>query len=379
MSVGFMKKILSLLVAVSALVLIACGDDSSTAPSPDNPSSQAFEAGSSSSRGVGSSGSKRSGSDSKAADSSGTIESSVSRISPDNVISVVKGTFSEDKSKKRYLMNQEKIGECLIEGSKNERTVVWKELDGLIYFVPFLELDGEKLLLHADSNITYVFKDGPASKIDGMWNLDSIRVSESDAFISFDDNFDATLEISKGEFVLTFGLKGNDAGPIGNDIFGGTSPIFPRSDFIHKMYQALNGDGFVSLYIDDITSNTMEMFNLIRADSSEIKVTTKAYKDSSITFILNGTTYTATLESFVQNYYEGKEAVVSVKKDDTVCKWHQKEKNVSQDLCKIEYMNHLNEDENVYSESGRAVTKYWEGNRAEFVECLKGIATPPAE
>ena len=232
------------------------------------------------------------------------------------------------------------------------------------------------LLLHADSNITYVFKDGPAPKIDGMWNLDSVRVSESNAFISFDDNFDATLEISKGEFVLTFGLKGNDAGPIGKDIFGGSSPIFPRSDFIHKMYQALNGDGYFPLYIDDITSNATEMFYLIRADSSKIKVTTKAYKDSSVTFVLNGTTYTATLDSFVQNYYEGKEALVSIKKDDTVCKWHQKEKNVTQDLCKIEYMDHLNEDENVYSESGRAVTKYWEGNRNEFTECLKGIATP---
>ena len=372
-----MKKILSLL-AVSALVLAACGDDSSTAPSPDNPSSQAIEAGSSSSRGGGSSSSKRGSSDSKVADSSGTIESSVSRISPDNIISVAKGTFSEDKSKKRYLVNQEKIGECLIEGSKKEQTVVWKELDGLTYFEPFLEFDGDKLLLHADSGITYVFTDGPAPKIDGMWNLDSIRVSESDAFYSFDDRFDATLEISKGEFVLTLGLKEMDIDSTGG-IFGGASPIFPRSDFIHKMYQALNGSGFFPLYIDDITSNTMEMFNLIRADSAKINVTTKAYKDSSITFILNGTTYTATLDSFVQNYYEGKEAFVSVKKDDTVCKWHQKEKNVTQDLCKDEYMEHLNEDENTYSESGRVVTKYWEGNRVEFVECLKGIATPLAE
>lgn len=377
MSVGIMKKILSLL-AVFALVLVACGDDSSTAPSPDNPSSQAIEAGSSSSRGGGSSSSKRGSSDSKVADSSGTIESSVSRISPDNIISVAKGTFSEDKSKKRYLVNQEKMGECLIEGSKKEQTVVWKELDGLTYFEPFLEFDGDKLLLHADSGITYVFTDGPAPKIDGMWNLDSIRVSESDAFYSFDDRFDATLEISKGEFVLTLGLKEMDIDSTGG-IFGGSSPIFPRSDFIHKMYQALNGSGFFPLYIDDITSNTMEMFNLIHADSAKIKVTTKAYKDSSITFILNGTTYTATLDSFVQNYYEGKEVFVSVKKDDTVCKWHQKEKNVTQDLCKDEYMEHLNEDENTYSESGRVVTKYWEGNRVEFVECLKGIATPLAE
>ena len=371
-----MKKYLFALVSASAMFFAACDDDNSTAPFSENPSSKTVETISSSSRDGGSSGSKLGSSDSKDADSSGSIGSSGSRISSDNTISVSKGTFSEDKSKKRYLISQEKIGECLIEGSKKEQTVVWKELDGLIYFVPFLELDGDKLLLHADSNITYVFKDGPAPKIDGMWNLDSVRVSESNAFISFDDNFDATLEISKGEFVLTFGLKGNDAGPIGKDIFGGTSPIFPRSDFIHKMYQALNGDGYFPLYIDDITSNATEMFYLIRADSSKIKVTTKAYKDSSVTFVLNGTTYTATLDSFVQNYYEGKEALVSIKKDDTVCKWHQKEKNVTQDLCKIEYMDHLNEDENVYSESGRAVTKYWEGNRNEFTECLKGIATP---
>lgn len=370
-----MRNIISILVAVSALALTACGDDSSTAPSPDNPSSQAIEAGSSSSRDGGSSDGERESSDSKAAGSSGSIESTVSRINPDNVISVAKGTFSEDKSKKRYLVNQEKIGECLIEGSKKEQTVVWKELDGLTYFVAFLEFDGEKLLFHADSGITYVFTDGPAPKIDGMWGLDSIIVSESNVFYSFDDRFDATLEISKGEFVLTFGLKEKDIDSTGG-IFGGRNPIFPRSDFIHKMYQALNGSGFFPLYIDDITSNTMEMFNLMYADSSEIKVTTKAYKDSSITFILNGTTYTATLDSFVQNYYEGKEAFVSVKKDDTVCKWHQKEKNVTQDLCKIEYMEHLNEDENAYSESGRVVTKYWEGNRAEFVECLKSIATP---
>ena len=373
-----MKKLLFVFVSVSALLFAACDDDNSTAPFSENPSGKTFETVSSSSRGGGSSSSKRGSSDSKVADSSGTIESSVSRISPDNIISIAKGTFSEDKSKKRYLVTQEKSGECLLEGSKNERTVVWKELDDLTSFVPTMELDGEKLLLHADSGITYVFTDGPAPKIDGMWNLDSIRVSESDAFYSFDDRFDATLEISKGEFVLTFGLKEMDIDSTGG-IFGGASPIFPRSDFIHKMYQALNGSGFFPLYIDDITSNTMEMFNLIRADSAKIKVTTKAYRDSSITFILNGTTYTATLDSFVQNYYEGKEAFVSVKKDDTVCKWHQKEKNVTQDLCKIEYMEHLNEDENTYSESGRVVSKYWEGNRVEFVECLKGIATPLAE
>ena len=102
----------------------------------------------------------------------------------------------------------------------------------------------------------------------------------------------------------------------------------------------------------------------------------KASKDSSVTFVLNGTTYTVTLESFVQRYYEGNEVVISVKKDDTVCKWHQKEKNVTQELCKTENLEHLNEDKNVYSLSGQIVTKYWEGNRAEFVECLKGIATP---
>ena len=360
-----MKKYLFALVSVSAMFFAACDDDNSTAPIPDNPSSQAIEAQSSSSHDKGSSDSKNS-----------TVDSTGSRISPDNVISVVKGTVSEDKSKKSYLVTLEDRAECRVGGTKKERTVAWEKVENSSLFTPTMEFDGEKLILREDSTFAYVFEGGPAPKIDGMWTLDSIWISQDNVLYSFDDRFDATLEISHGKFVMTLGLKEIDDDSLGKATFGGSNPIFPRSDFINKMYQALNGDRFSPLYMDDVTNNYTELHDLFTVDSLGVNVTMKASKDSSVTFVLNGTTYTVTLDSFVQRYYEGNEVVISVKKDDTVCKWHQKEKNVTQELCKTENLEHLNEDKNVYSLSGQIVTKYWEGNRAEFVECLKGIATP---
>ena len=53
-----MKKYLFALVSASAMFFAACDDDNSTAPIPDNPSSQAIEAQSSSSHDKGSSDSK---------------------------------------------------------------------------------------------------------------------------------------------------------------------------------------------------------------------------------------------------------------------------------------------------------------------------------
>ena len=130
------KKYLFALVSVSAMFFAACDDDNSTAPIPDNPSSQAIEAQSSSSHDKGSSDSKTS-----------TIESSGSRIKPDNVINVVKGTVSEDKSKKRYLVTLEDRAECRVGGTKKERTVAWEKVDNSSLFTPTMELDGEKLIL----------------------------------------------------------------------------------------------------------------------------------------------------------------------------------------------------------------------------------------
>ena len=70
---------------------------------------------------------------------------------------------------------------------------------------------------------------------------------------------------------------------------------------------------------------------------------------------------------------------VTVATEEKTCEWHETDWEVTQDLCKNENWDHLDFDKNASSEYGQVVSTYWEGNKKDFIKCIKSIATLPKD
>ena len=375
-----MKKYLFALGAVSALILAAC-DDSSSNPFQSGGDDPSVEKGSSGSRGDDSSDSKgSSGSKAGSSDSKGGNIGSLDIKSIDDVPKDKNGTYYFDGNEVSVevgsitsLGPESNICIATFEGStgvcvaEDERTYTWKPVKSKTQQMDLVLVDG-KLQVNSEG-VTLIFTGNSDGKIEGTWNLEGAEMSGE--YFPLEDMMgvlSSTYEITQEKYIMTTVYEGELA----------TNPlVLGRSYFLQYIYNMLTGSEY-PLYVEDLYESYF--LNLFPAgDALREDVTVLEDSDSSQTFVLNGTTYTVTVDSVARKTTGGREVFVTVATEEKTCEWHETDWEVTQDLCKNENWDHLDFDKNASSEYGQVVSTYWEGNKKDFIKCIKSIATLPKD
>jgi hypothetical protein len=422
-SLGIMKKVFLILASACAIFFAACGDDGSSASFEDTEKSlsSSYTDDSSDSKDISSSSKSKSSkkqdidsdnetenSDSKDKGSKKQDESSSSKgksskkqdassdsksgnsdskkwssngIDPRNIVVFTEGYLNKGKSRNQFLLSAPNTGECKLNETKTEKSVSWEPVDRA--YEMNIELEGDKIFFHLDSGVTCVLVGGSAENMDGTWTTDSVIITQESSYSTWIKQLDCILEISNNEFALTLAWKEDSTNVADSSEieFQKTrmKQNFFTSDLMYYICLVLNGESNISLYIDDLFTGSIGYSALVSGNSKKFDITYGKIENDIQTFTFNGTTYTATLDSCINKEYQGREIFVTVTRDDTICKWHQVERYVTREYCNNRNIEHLNTDKLIYSQGERVVTKYWEGNKDEFEECLKNIATPPAD
>jgi len=366
-----MKKYLLAFGAVSALILAAC-DDSSSNPVQGGGGDSAVEKEGSSSRtgdssdSKGSSGSKDGSSSSKIGD-----VKSIDDVPKDkngtyyfdgNEVSVEVGSITSlgPESNISIATFETSTGVCVAE---DERTYTWKPVKSKTQQMDLVLVDG-KLQVLAEG-VTLIFTGNSDGKIEGTWNLEGAEMSGE--YFPLEDMMgvvSATYEITQEKYVMT---------TVFTEELTTNQVVLGRSYFLQYLYNMLVGETY-PLYVEDLYKTyTLNLFPAGDALREDVTVVTES--DSSQTFVLNGTTYTVSVDSTARRVDGGREVFVTVTTEEKTCEWHETDWEVTQDLCKSENREHLDYDKNISSELGQVVGTYWEGNKKDFIKCIESIAS----